>query len=474
MTARGVDAAGDAADAPAARASAMSNVVFRIGVAAIRALAPGRARLAGLAAAACLVAHCGDGDDGAGPGPGGDPCRGVYRDRCGLPCADDGACADGLFCGNGACTAQCTPEGGCGEGATCSPRGRCVGGGSGGAGAAGGPGFGGGPGGPGGQGGGSCPGIDVQFTPVTPVVDLLVDKSGSMKCPIESAAGGCLGQDDPGADGTRWRTLRESLLAGDGLLKRLESKAYLGVTFYTSLNDVCPPRLESLAPALDNYDEIATFYEPRPANFEPQGDTPTGASLRSAVDALATVGAPAGSPRFVVLCTDGIPNLCSDGDDTAAGTAEAVAAAKYGFARNVKTLVVGVGAFVDTVEGRAHFQAMADAGVGFGEPGGSPAQGTYYLASDPTALIKAFDEIRLGVRSCSFDLDATITPEAAPKGTVTVDTQTKAFNDPDGWRLVGNDRIEFVGAACDQIEAGAVSVRATFPCGTSGVTPKPR
>ncbi|HEU4533235.1 MAG TPA: vWA domain-containing protein, partial [Polyangiaceae bacterium] len=204
------------------------------------------------------------------------------------------------------------------------------------------------------------------------------------------------------------------------------------------------------------------------------GDTPTGSSLQSTVDALVAADVPENAPRFVVLCTDGIPNLCNDGNDTATGKLEAVAAAKYGFTKNVKTLVVGVGAFIDTAEGRAHFQEVADAGVGFGEPGGSPIEGTYYLASDKAALVAAFEEIRLGVRSCSFDLDATITPEAAPKGNVTVDDAPKKFNDADGWRLVGDDQIEFVGAACDQIKAGATSVRATFPCGTSGVTPKPR
>jgi hypothetical protein len=453
----------------------MLNVAFRTVAMKTKALTRGRAQLAALAAAACLVAHCGDGDDDPAPGglgPGTDPCRGAYRDQCGQPCTGDAACPGGLFCGNGACTAECTAEGGCEAGATCSARGRCVTGGAGSAGAGGGLGSAGG-GGTGGQ-GGMCPSISVQFTPVTPVVDLLIDKSGSMKCPITSELGACVGQDDPSIEGTRWRVLRESLLAPDGLLKRLEAQAYLGVTFYTSLNDVCPAQLESLAPALDNYDEIGAFYELKPANFEPQGDTPTGSSLRSTVDALAAAEAPATAPRFVVLCTDGIPNLCSDGNDTAAGKLEAIEAAKYGFTKNVKTLVVGVGAFIDTAEGREHIQAVADAGVGFGEPGGSTLQGTYYLASDKAALVDAFEEIRLGVRSCSFDLDATITPEAAPKGTVTVDEEGKTFNDSNGWRLVGNDRIEFVGAACDQIQAGAASVRATFPCGTTGVTPKPR
>lgn len=453
----------------------MSLVAPRTAATKNKASTRSRAALAALfSVAAALAAHCGDGSDSdtSALGPGGDPCLGAYRGQCGQPCGDDSACPAGLYCGDGACKAQCTPEAGCAQGATCSPRGRCVTGGEGSQGAGGSLGFGGSSGsGAGGQ-GGSCPGIAVQFTPITPVVGLLIDKSGSMKCPIDSALGACVGQDDPSIEGTRWRTLRESLLADDGLLKGLESQAYMGVTFYTSLDDVCPAMLETLPPALDNYDEIAAFYELKPANFEPQGDTPTGSSLQSTVDVLAAAAVPADAPRFVVLCTDGIPNLCSDGDDTAAGKLEAVAAAKYGFTKNVKTLVVGVGAFVDTPEGRAHFQEVADAGVGYGEPGGSPEQGTYYLASDKAGLAEAFERIRVGVRSCSFELDATITAEAAPKGTVTIDAMPKTFNDPNGWRLVGNDRIEFVGAACDQIEAGATSVLASFPCGTPGVVLK--
>src|SRR5262245_43483085 len=62
------------------------------------------------------------------------PCDTQYKGKCGTPCSLDPDCPTGLYCANGACTADCVPGGAqCGIGQTCSANGHCsVGGGEGG------------------------------------------------------------------------------------------------------------------------------------------------------------------------------------------------------------------------------------------------------------------------------------------------------------------------------------------------------
>nr|MCU0687602.1 hypothetical protein [Polyangiaceae bacterium] len=62
-------------------------------------------------ASAGLMAHCGGGgddDDDNNNTNGNGPCSTVYQAQCGVTCSDAAPCATGLFCSNGACTAQCT------------------------------------------------------------------------------------------------------------------------------------------------------------------------------------------------------------------------------------------------------------------------------------------------------------------------------------------------------------------------------
>jgi hypothetical protein len=423
-----------------------------------------------------LAANCkGGGSSEAGGGP----CATVYRDQCGTRCAgDDGACPAGLFCGDGACTAQCTPESGCDAGQTCSPRGRCVASGAGEAGAGGGPGFGGG--GPrpsaGGAGEGSCPGIDLAFERVTPNVVLLIDQSGSMRCPLElnRACGeeDEIKPDQPQYDTTRWAQLRSALLADDGPIAQLQDQIAFGLALYsyegpgTEDPAACPvltPKPDPLAIETGGYERLKLALN----SNEPKSETPTGDSVRAVAGALAALGGE--RPNYLVIATDGNPDTCKTpngaGDEA---KALSIAEAKAAYAKGVTSFVIGISKFGADKD---HLQRLALAGQNLPE---GTAEQKYYDVTNQAELVKAFNDVIFGVRSCTFDLDAKITREAAPKGNVTVDDAAKDFEAPDGWRLVDDDTIEFVGAACKAIKEGAGRVKATFPCGTSGITPKPR
>jgi von Willebrand factor type A domain-containing protein len=414
-----------------------------------------------------LAANCGGGDDddgnNGGPDNGSSPCDTVYKGLCGSSCNDAAPCPQGLFCGNGVCTAQCSADGGgCSGGQVCTASGRCVsdvgGGGSGGTGG----GFGvsgSGGGGRGGQ-GGDCPGVTVQFSPIVPTIVVLVDQSKSMTdSPL-----------DPDDDNSpnRWDALKDALLADNGVLKSLQSKVRFGLVTYSwsgEKADTCPQTPITVAPKLNNYDAISSQYGPA----DTIDNTPSAESVAKVHnDVLKPFAEP--GPKFLILATDGDPDDCSNpnsnGSDPPKQASVAAVTAAYG--DDITTYVIGVS---ENSVDRNHLRQLALAGQG------KPTDGTeelFFEVGTQAQLTTALSSIVTGARSCSFDLDATITEEAAPKGAVTVDGQPKTFKDPNGWKLADNDTIEFVGTACEQIKAGAMNVSAEFPCGTTGVIPIPR
>ena len=379
----------------------------------------------------------------------GAPCDTVYAGKCGDVCATNYTCPSGQYCGlSGTCTADCA-EGAaqCPTGQLCNSRGECrPGGGNGGAGGDGTGGFFGASSGTGME-PDACADVVVKFEKTIPTVMLLIDQSGSM-----TAAFG---------NGDRWGVLYDTLMnANTGIVKTLQSEVRFGLALYTSdggnAGGTCP-MLTKVPLALANYSAIDAAYKPQ----SPKGDTPTGESITSVTKDLVAFNEV--GPKIIVLATDGEPDTCAV-PNPQMGQPESIQAAQDAFAKGVKTFVISVGAEVSD----GHLQDVANAGAGL--PIGGADKAPFYKALDPQALVKAFDTIINGVRSCTLKLNGTVDQAGASAGKVSLDGMLLGYNDPNGWQLTAPDEIELLGTACDTIKTGDHSISVEFPCGI--VVPK--
>lgn len=296
--------------------------------------------------------------------------------------------------------------------------------------------------------GGACADITINFAPVIPSVMLLIDQSGSMT-------------EDFGNDGNRWDVLYETLMdPTDGVVQSLQSQVRFGLSLYTGGNGECPQIID-VPIALNNRDAIDAVY----SDEGPEDDTPTGDSIDAVVPGVVAYAEE--GPKFIVLCTDGEPDTCEDGD--ADGRPEALAAAQAAFGQDIGIYVISVGSDI----GEDHLQDMANAGVGL--PIGGAENAPFWQALDAEGLADAFDTIINGVRSCVLTVEGEIDPEKACDGTVRIDGVEIPCDDPNGWTLLSPTEIELQGDACDLIQSGEHTVDATFPCeaaetsSTSGV-----
>lgn len=289
--------------------------------------------------------------------------------------------------------------------------------------------------------GGTCDLFELDLTPQTPTLLLLVDQSGSMTADFDNT--------------TRWDAIRTTLLdPQNGVVATLESDIRFGLTLYTS-NDgdaggMCPILIET-PPAIDNFAAIETAFD---NSGGPQVDTPTGESIAAVTPGLVADAAP--GDKYIVLATDGEPDTCAE-PNPQNGQDEAVMAAEAAFSMGIRTFVISVGDEVSD----AHLQDMANAGAGVQQ--GDP-DATFYKALDQQALIDAFDDIIQGVRDCRIDLNDPIFPDKANLCTVSVNDMDIPFDDPDGWQVNGASEIELVGSACMSIQDGDVTVGMKCDC----------
>jgi hypothetical protein len=429
----------------------------------------------------------------------GDDCSVIVR------CETDVECPAGNYCNTTTheCTADCFNDSSCPVDKTCSKQGQCI--------AkdivpvpppnvAGMSSIGGLPGVAGNSGsggsGGSCVKAEVTFTKQIPNIMLVIDRSGSMK-------------DDFGGE-PRWNVLREALIdPAAGFVTDLEDEVRFGLALYTAPDQVMVPRggrggmtptggrggggaggagggsappptggtvaasggtsgaggsagsgatcpwLIEVPVALNNLAPISAVYLPD----DWQNHTPTGESLAvvwpkvAAIDQTVMPG-----PNFIILATDGEPNMCADDNQQEEGRAASVAAVTAAKAAGITTYVVSVG---DDV-GQEHLRQLANLGQGL--PADDPMD-RFFLATDTMGLVSALRQIIVGVRPCEFDLDGTVDLKKADDGTVVIDNVPLTYNDPNGWTLVSETRIKLQGTACDLIREGATMINIDFPCG---------
>lgn len=336
-------------------------------------------------------------------------------------------CPTGYHCTpDGHCDALCTPGGDeCGGGYHCSDDGNCV---------------------QNGDDGGvtidmPCPAV--VFTPMktTPSVELVVDRSGSMN-----------GTDFPP---TRFQAEVSALFGAGGAVTGNQANVFFGALMYAG--DQPCPALNNLktARALNNANAIQTLLTNNPPI---NGSTPTADAVNAAVADYAAAPPPAGSPPYILLTTDGLPNSCSNGNDNG----QSVNAAKAAFNAGIQLFILGLAGINDQF-----LQDMANAGQGLntGQNPGCAQCAPFFTANDPAQLTAALNAIINGIVSCDLMLNGTIDDGQAASGTVTVNGMMLMFGTD--WILVNGNIIRLVGAACDNFKNSTnPTVQATFPCGS--------
>lgn len=420
-------------------------------------------------------------------------------DHCGQEaCMASGECSRGLgqaCSGNGECTAPlvCSSDGRCGApcqasaalscgGKACRDDGTCpqkddlmLGG------------FGGsGSGGTEGTTGGepACIDVNVDFTPQTPTVLLLIDRSGSMSAGsgfgnavADAVAGGTYTLGDcPSDNDWRWNVVRDVLLNPDkGVVKPLEGAVRFGLSLYTSDNgqvkDGSPeevdttkqcPQLIDVPIALNNHAAMLAQFKCN----DIANDTPTGESLLAAANTLKAFAEP--GPKLIVLATDGEPDSCECPNFS--GNAAPAKCKQPGMAAQVKADVVATAAKIhdedDITIHVINVSTPSNAGLQthLGEVAASGG-GSVYPGFSPGALRDAFGQIIDGARSCVIDLNGEIAKGMAGTGAIHLDGQSLALDDANGWRVNTPSQIELLGDACEAIKSGQHDLDIKFPCG---------
>jgi hypothetical protein len=294
----------------------------------------------------------------------------------------------------------------------------------------------------------TCIQEDVMIATVTPTVELLIDRSGSMNANF-------------GAGTDRWNTIRNVLVnSTDGVVKQMESKVRFGLTLYTGYMTeadtaaTCPNLVEQPI-GLNNFMPIQTTFMAN--EIFGQASTPSAEGIAAATAKLEVY--PEMGPKVLVFATDGDPDTCVDPDSNGQegprmGSEMAVQAA---WTKGISTYVIAVG---DDIQGLQHMTNLAKIGQG-----GDPAA-TYFQASDPAALVSAFNTIVRGLISCDFSLNGTVLEQNAASGMVLIDGLAVPYGDPNGWVLVGESTVRLQGTACDTLKIQVTNVDINFPCGT--------
>jgi von Willebrand factor type A domain len=352
------------------------------------------------------------------------PVPAACMQQCNAQPGAPNTCPAGFHCSpDGTCDAACTPNGNeCGDGYTCTSDGNCQSTGSDMQ-----------PTGP----DAACPAVHFTPTRVTPSIELLLDRSGSM-----DTAFGTNGD-------TRFTALVAGLTGTGGAVVANQANAYFGVAMFAADQTPCLTLTGYTAPrAINNAATISSLITNHPPNG---GNTPTASAVTQITADFALNPPPAGSPPIILLATDGEPNSC-DGS-TATEPGDSIAAVTAAYALGIKTYIIGLAGLETT-----YLQEIANAGTG-----GTNAP--YYTADNPAQLTAAFNTIINGALSCDLTLTAMIDPSQAQSGTLVVNGVTLTYGTD--WTLESNGTtIQLLGAACTSLESTAnPTIDASFPCG---------
>jgi hypothetical protein len=240
---------------------------------------------------------------------------------------------------------------------------------------------------------------------------------------------------------------------------------------------MCPQLVEALPPRLNNAQAIDMIY---PA-VELGGSTPTDRALGHVMDALIAgktpqgPDAPAPSPVYVILATDGAPNdICINGTggDGSVQRQGVIAAVDRGTAAGITTWVISL------ADGDPALQTHLDEVARHGDPRNPTAH--TFSPTNPDELLMTLAQLLGGAVGCHIALNGTVTVGQECLGTVEQNgsalpccqEQAGALScgnappaSPNGWRLNDAHSIELLGDACASFLLGSGSVlSARFPC----------
>jgi hypothetical protein len=354
---------------------------------------------------------------------------------CAMSCnpAGPNTCPTGFFCSSsGSCTAECTPGGNeCAADEICTADGHCM--------------STNGPDAPvNTTPDADCPAVHFTPTKTTPSVELLLDRSGSMKMTDIAP--------------TRYGALHTALTGNNGAVTATQGSVYFGAALFSGAESPCPPNANldgfSVPRALNNASAIDGLIT---AN-QPNGSTPTAVWITAVAADFAANPPPAGSPPIILLATDGQPNGCGNGADNGAS----VAAAQAAYTGGVRLFIIGLAGLAPQF-----LQDMANAGAGMptGQAPNCAGCAPFYTASDPASLASGFNQIIGGVISCDLTISGQVDPTTASQGTVTLNGVVLTYGTD--WTVDPNGMvIHLMGSACNTLKTSAnPTVDASFPCG---------
>jgi hypothetical protein len=208
-------------------------------------------------------------------------------------------------------------------------------------------------------------------------------------------------------------------------------------------------------PVINNLSGIQAAYPALPMG----ASTPTNYALLELRDRIyADLDPDNPSPTYVILATDGRPNICDFHDgvpETPETEAEAVRTVAQLADQGIKTFAISMAG--DDAVLREHLEAVAEAG-GTGAPVFTPT------TSD--GLVDALYEIISGTVTCDVALVGELTPGYECQGEVTVNGTLLECNGQDGFRVKEDLRtLELLGSACETLKRDPVAhLEANFPC----------
>jgi hypothetical protein len=278
----------------------------------------------------------------------------------------------------------------------------------------------------------------------------MIDGSGSMGAPLQDLTGP-----------SRWLAIHDALVGANGLVPRLQMAVEFGLYVYDggpSLPGIPGPQCPAtviVEPALNNATAVGSTYP----EFETGASTPTHFALLDLKSRIDTAGAVSSGGTFIVLATDGMPNLCDfhDGLPSTPDTeAEAIQTVQQ--LANAGTQVFVISLAGDDPVLQLHLEQVAAAG-GTGKPPFTP--------TTQDELAAALSEIVGGTASCDVQLHGRVENGRECMGTVTLDGEPLLCDAEDGYHVKDDHQsIELLGSACEVLQtASHPELKVTFPCG---------